>query len=231
MSKHRTAPQSFPMSPRSMTRASPATSRSSRALAPVPPATPATTSRPSVSIILVYQRHPGFFLRHGRWCTEIDQQYANNLVFLGDATAPHSPPSTWMSSPATVVAHSSRPRTRPSSSGLWVSSARLHHRGRRDRQYLLRRRRQHRSHRRPANFNSFDTDAFRKATLHTPPRGGSVADRPGNPRPVFVFRNPSPATTSSGTASSLDIGGGIREGVATWEGEASSGPASRRDLP
>ena len=45
----------------------------------------------------------------------------------------------------------------------------------------------------------------------------------------FLFRNLSPATTGSGTASSLEIGGGIREGVATREGEASSGPASSRE--
>ena len=46
---------------------------------------------------------------------------------------------------------------------------------------------------------------------------------------LFSFRNLSPATTGSGTASSLEIGGGIREGVATREGEASSGPASSRE--
>ena len=55
-----------------------------------------------------------------------------------------------------------------------------------------------------------------------------MADRPGNPGLSF-FRNLSPATTGSGTASSLEIGGGIREGVATREGEASSGPASSRE--
>lgn len=55
-----------------------------------------------------------------------------------------------------------------------------------------------------------------------------MADRPGNPGLSF-YRNLSPATTGSGTASSLEIGGGIREGVATREGEASSGPASSRE--
>ena len=45
----------------------------------------------------------------------------------------------------------------------------------------------------------------------------------------FLFGNLSPATTGSGTASSLEIGGGIREGVATREGEASSGPASSQE--
>ena len=77
--------------------------------------------------------------------------------------------------------------------------------------------------------STLDTDAFRKATPHTPPRGGSVADRPGNPGLFYFFRKLSPATTGSGTASSLEIGGGIREGVATREGEASSGPAPSRE--
>ena len=53
--------------------------------------------------------------------TYIDQNYANNQVFLGDTDSSFTTVS-WMSSPAAVVAHSSWPRTRPSSTGLCVFS-------------------------------------------------------------------------------------------------------------
>ena len=161
--------------------------------------------------------------------TIIYQNYANNQVFLGDAT------SLFTTNYLDVYTgsgggDSSSPRTRPSSPGLSVYSTPLATpstaAGPAIPTSTAAATAESPSTRLPSTL---DTDAFRKATLHTPPRGGRVADRPGNPRPVFFFGNLSPATTGSGTASSLEIGGGIREGVATREGEASSGPASSRE--
>ncbi len=55
--------------------------------------------------------------------------------------------------------------------------------------------------------------------------GGQAGQSPA----CFLFSKPLAGHHRFGTASSLEIGGGIREGVATRKGEASSGPASSRE--
>ena len=96
------------------------------------------------------------------------------------------------------------------------------------RQYLPRQRREHRHHHLPQvplHVISLPSD-----NQHFTLRRGAGVWRTGRAIPACLFfRNLSPAATGSGTASSLEIGGGIREGVATRDGEASSGPASSRE--
>ena len=206
MSKYRTAPQSLPMSPRSMPLQSPTTSPSNRALAPVPPPTPATTSRPSVSIILVRSVVAPRLLAKSRSVVprRSTSSTPTTRSFWGFPSTPrahrqsHSPPSGWMSSLAAVAAHWSWPRTRPSTSGLWVSSAPSTPSRAADPAIPTSTVAATAESPSTQLTSTLDTDASRKATLHTPPRGGRVADRPGNPRPVFFLRNPSPATTGSG---------------------------------